>query len=94
MDNETFKFGNIVGIQRGGPQFMGKVRIPRAMSVADQMALNARLTEPSVEEQMQSQTLFFNRINTKDGKNYTVTNELMTGTGPSRPVYKQKMIID
>ncbi len=71
---------------------MGKVRIPRAMSVEDQMALNARLTEPTVQEQMQSHTQFFNRINTKDGKNYEVTNELVTGTGSSRPVYREKMI--
>jgi hypothetical protein len=41
---------------------------------------------------MQSHTQFFNRINTKDGKNYEVTNELVTGTGPSRPVYRQKNI--
>lgn len=41
---------------------------------------------------MQSHTQFFNRINTKDGKNYDVTNELVTGGGPSRPVYTQKKI--
>jgi hypothetical protein len=56
------------------------------------MALNVRLTEPSIEQQMQSHTQFFNRINTKDGKNYDVTHELATGTGPSRPVYTQKKI--
>ena len=38
------------------------------------------------------QTQFFNRINTKEGKNYEVTDVLYTGTGPSRPVYKQKLI--